>query len=246
MELQDMLVKCLNVPRPDPECPAMMPPPGVLPLDPNGASTWSFGMPVIAVCLILVGLSIIIRTFTRSYVLKVFALEDAVMLLATLGFVAFAAIVLDSASLGFGKHQWNVTVANVLRALHRAYAVQIIYCLAMYLAKLGVLLQLKATFDSKTRDFMFWMYWVCIVTFTCAYTANLFIWIFPCIPIRKKWDPFIPGHCNTTIKPGLLSGVVNLVTDILILVLPIYAVSRLHMSWRKKVSICGIFASGLL
>jgi hypothetical protein len=242
----EMLVKCLNVEIPDPGCPALMPPPGEIPLDPNAPDIWTAGLSVGIVCLVSVGVAMTIRVFTRAHVMKVFALEDVVMVLATIGFFTYVSITLDSSKLGFGKHQWNVTVGDVMKALHRAYGVQIIYCFAMYLSKLGVLLQIKKMFDSKGRDFMFWSCWSCIVVFTCVYTANLFIWIFPCMPIRKMWSPFIPGTCNTAAKPGVLSGVVNLTTDLALFVLPIYAVSRLRMNPRRKLAVCAIFATGLL
>lgn len=242
----EMLVKCLNVDIPDLACPALMPPPGKMPLDPHAPNLWPIGFPLGVACLVLVGVAMMIRIFTRAHLVKVFHLEDWIMIIATFAFIAFVSIILDSSKLGFGKHQWNVTVGTILKALPRAYAAQIVYCTAMYLSKLGVLLQIKNTFDSKTRDFMFWASWSCIVVFTCAYTANLFIWIFPCIPIRKKWEPFIEGHCNTAAKPGILSGVVNLTTDVVLFILPIYAVLRLQMTLRKKLAITAIFATGLL
>lgn len=169
------------------------------------------------------------------------------MTAAALTYFAFVSVTLDSISMGFGKHQWNVTVGEAMRALRRAYWVQIVYCIAMYTTKLGVLLQIKSTFNSKSRDFMFWSSWACIASFSCVYTASLFTWIFPCNPIKKKWEPFIPGTCLPThAGPSLLSGIINLVTDVALLFLPIYAVSRLQMSIKKKFAVSGIFGAALL
>ncbi|USP79422.1 hypothetical protein yc1106_06696 [Curvularia clavata] len=247
MELLEMLIKCLGVQRPDDACPALLPPSGEVPLDPNATSIWPWGLPIILTCLSITAVAMMIRIFTRAYITKMFAVEDVVMILATVTYFGFVAITLESISLGFGKHQWNVTVGEVMRALRRAYAVEIVYCIAMYLAKIGVILQIKATFDSRSRDFMFWSCWACIVSFTCVYTASLVTWIFPCNPIRKKWDPFIPGTChNTVAEPSFMSGIMNLVTDIALLLLPIYSVSRLQMNLRKKIAVCGIFGSAAL
>jgi hypothetical protein len=247
MELLEMLVKCIGVERPDPACPALMPPPGETPLSPNAPTIWPWGLPIIITCFVLTGVAMLVRVFTRAYLTKIFALEDVVMIVAAATYFAFVSYTLDSISLGFGKHQWNVTVGQAMEALHRAYGVQIVYCIAMYLAKLGVILQIKATFDSRTKDYMFWASWVCIVSFSCVYAASLVTWIFPCNPIKKKWDPFIPGTClDTHTGPSLLSGIINLITDFVLFFLPIYAVWRLQMNTRKKIAVSGIFASAML
>ncbi|XP_014555757.1 hypothetical protein COCVIDRAFT_38473 [Bipolaris victoriae FI3] len=242
-----MLVKCLGAERPDPGCPALMPPTGEMPLNPNASTIWPWGLPIIITCFALTGIAMMIRIFTRAYLTRLFTFDDAVMIAATVTYFAFVSVTLDSISMGFGKHQWNVTVGEGMRALRRAYWVQIVYCIAMYTTKLGVLLQIKSTFNSKSRDFMFWSCWACIVSFSCVYTASLFTWIFPCNPIKKKWDPFIPGTCLPThAGPSLLSGIINLVTDVALLFLPIYVVSRLQMSIKKKFAVSAIFGAALL
>jgi hypothetical protein len=132
-----------------------------------------------------------------------------------------------------------------MRALHRAYPIQIIYCLVIYAAKLGVLLQIKHVFTGRKKSFNYWACWAVIILLSCGYTANLFIWIFPCVPVERSWNFFIAGHCNTA-KPSIISGVVNLVGDVAILALPIIAVAKLHMSLRKKLATSAVFATGML
>jgi hypothetical protein len=241
----ELLEKCVNADRPDLACPGLAPPAGELSLDLNAPSVLPTAQDVSIVCCVLVGIAMIIRVFTRSYLVKKFALEDAMMILSTLLFIAFVALVCDSAKLVLGKHQWDLTLADLMRALHRAYPVQIIYCLAIYAVKLGVLLQIKHIFAGRKKDFNYWACWVVIVFVSCGYTANLFIWIFPCVPVERSWNFFIDGHCNNA-KPSIISGVVNLVSDVAILVLPIIAVAQLHMSLRKKLAVSAVFATGML
>jgi hypothetical protein len=241
----EMLEKCVVANIPDPGCPALDPPSGAIPLDPNAASILPKTRAVTIVCSILVGLAIIIRIFTRAHLVKKFALEDAMMILGTIGFFVFVALICDSAKLGLGKHQWNVTLNNFMRSLHRAYAVQLIYCFTIYPVKLGVLLQIKHIFASKKKDFNYWACWAVIVFVSAGYTANLFIWIFPCVPVRKSWDFYTPGYCNKG-RPSIISGVVNLASDLAILALPMIAVAKLQMSMRKKLAVSAVFAVGIL
>lgn len=54
----------------------------------------------------------------------------------------------------------------------------------------------------------------------------------------------MPGHC---IEPlGLIIGLQagNIFLDVVILSLPVYAVSKLQMSLAKKISVLGIFLLG--
>ena len=132
-----------------------------------------------------------------------------------------------------------------MRSLRRAYVAQLVYCFTIYAVKLGVLLQIKHIFAGTKKDFNYWACWATIVFVSCGYTANLFIWIFPCIPVEKSWNFYLPGACIDA-KPSIISGVVNLASDIAILVLPIIAVAQLHTSLRKKVAVSAIFATGML
>lgn len=73
---------------------------------------------------------------------------------------------------------------------------------------------------------------------------NNFLAAFQCRPIRKAWLALTPGHC---IEPlGLILGLQagNTALDIIILALPVYAISKLQMSLAKKISVLAIFLLG--
>ncbi|KAL8776838.1 MAG: hypothetical protein Q9194_002903 [Teloschistes cf. exilis] len=67
---------------------------------------------------------------------------------------------------------------------------------------------------------------------------------FQCSPIRKAWLPLTPGKCLQPLNliVGFQAG--NTTLDIVILALPIYAVSKLQMSLAKKISVLAIFLLG--
>lgn len=82
IELLSLLLECSTEAASDPTsmnpaCPALAPPPGELPLDPNAASLWSSSVGVLTACCALVCLSLALRLFTRTFIVKRrFALED--------------------------------------------------------------------------------------------------------------------------------------------------------------------------
>jgi hypothetical protein len=61
------------------------------------------------------------------------------------------------------------------------------YCLALYSAKLSILLQIKHIFEGtqQRKAFIFWASWALIVAVSCAYLSTLMVLIFSCTPIRK-------------------------------------------------------------
>lgn len=61
----------------NPACPALAPPQGQLPLDPDAPSLWKESLGVLVACCVLVAASMALRVFTRMWIVKrPFAWED--------------------------------------------------------------------------------------------------------------------------------------------------------------------------
>ncbi|KAK5630271.1 hypothetical protein RRF57_005987 [Xylaria bambusicola] len=67
-----------------------------------------------------------------------------------------------------------------------------------------------------------------------------------CIPISRYWTSNIldPRHCFNLNTFFVIAGSIEVFLDVLILTLPIRAVLALHLSWRRKGIISGIFLLG--
>ncbi|KAI1178498.1 hypothetical protein F4777DRAFT_576032 [Nemania sp. FL0916] len=71
--------------------------------------------------------------------------------------------------------------------------------------------------------------------------------IFSCQPVQYNWDKTIPhGRCHGQILAYITNGVLNLVIDALILVLPMRTLYRLRMSGTKRIAIGAMFGLGAL
>ncbi|KAH6625789.1 hypothetical protein C7974DRAFT_207391 [Boeremia exigua] len=248
-ELLQLMFKCSNTTTNiDPACPALAPPAGELPFDPNASSLWSTSLGILTACCVLIALSMALRVFTRMYIIKrFFTLEDALMIFATILFAPIVGLQLKAYQFGGSKHQWNVTVGDLLIALRYVYAVQIMYCLSLYAAKLSILLQIKHIFEGtqQRKTFIFWASWTLIVLVTCAYTATLMVLLFSCNPVRKAWNPLLPGRCHNS-AAGYISGTINLISDIAVLLLPVVGAVQLQMDKRKKAAVSAVFATGFM
>ncbi|KAL8687667.1 MAG: hypothetical protein Q9224_005085 [Gallowayella concinna] len=66
-------------------------------------------------------------------------------------------------------------------------------------------------------------------------------WAF-CVPIAYGWDPTIPGgHCANRNAGYLVVGIVDAITDFLILCLPLPMILRLKVSRSRQISLMIIF-----
>lgn len=81
----------------------------------------------------------------------------------------------------------------------------------------------------------------------CQWFSLTCLTIFECIPIAAFWDRAIQNaKCMDLARVTLASGVLNLLTDVLILCLPIPMVWGLNTTKAQKVTLTGIFLLGVL
>lgn len=76
--------------------------------------------------------------------------------------------------------------------------------------------------------------------------AIIFVSVFQCAPIARAWDTRIPGTCINLKASFIGNAVPNIITDILILSLPVRVVWGLHASITHRLSVIGIFLLGSL
>ncbi len=82
----------------------------------------------------------------------------------------------------------------------------------------------------------------------CSIEGVLFISmaLFQCTPVEKFWNFEIPGHCIKILTFFRAETTFNLVTNVVILLLPMPMVWHLQMALRRRLLLIGIFASGVM
>jgi hypothetical protein len=114
--------------------------------------------------------------------------------------------------------------------------------MVLALLKLSVLALYRQLFSSSIRFMRITWVMSFIVT-------SLGIWVvlasnLQCIPIQATWDLTIQGTCINYGLSGLLAYIVNIITDIIILSMPIPLVLGLQVSRQKKWMLIATFATG--
>ena len=67
---------------------------------------------------------------------------------------------------------------------------------------------------------------------------------FACIPISKFWDKSVQGNCASEFSLLLAGTMGSVVTDIMVVLLPLPQVFKLNMKRRKKVAVSFSFLLG--
>ena len=117
----------------------------------------------------------------------------------------------------------------------------------IWLAKTALLLQLMHIFAPTKSGRLYWIIHALIWGNLIFYTGIFFSQVFQCVPREKIWDrPAMPGHCININAMFLVTGSVNVLSDILILVLPLWATWRLQMDLKHKAGIMAVFGTGFL
>lgn len=79
-----------------------------------------------------------------------------------------------------------------------------------------------------------------------AYSALLITSILGCLPVERHWNREVPGQCLPSGTTAYASGVLNVVSDIFVVFLPLPALWRLNMKLSKRIKIMTVFGLGIM
>ena len=123
--------------------------------------------------------------------------------------------------------------------------------------KLSVLYFYRRIFMVNHRGFRraWWANWIYVIVWLFGATG---FYVFQCWPVqwyfmryysRYHVEPPYPitGQCNATTTPHVAAPlIVGLVSDVAILILPIWSILKLRLSRNKKAALIGLFVVGIL
>ncbi|KAF3004320.1 hypothetical protein E8E13_009303 [Curvularia kusanoi] len=144
---------------------------------------------------------------------------------------------------GMGYHITELPLANITFIAKQLVAYQIVYIAAICSVKLSYLFFYQRTFP--TPEFRKWV-WICMGIVLAYWSGCMLQAFLICRPFEMNWNPTIPGgHCANYNVAFATTGVLNAITDLIIMAFPTPLISRLHLATGAKVGLIAIFAIGL-
>lgn len=162
----------------------------------------------------------------------------------------------------FGKHVSDIQPALLTRTLKLYFISQILYKVNIGLTKISILLFYIRLF---IRPRFLRACWTCLVLVVVFTLASVLASVFQCTPVEHAFDGpnstsetdldyYYPSSGSTRLESGkcinltafwYANAAFNILSDVVIILLPIPVVVQLHLPRRTRGGLCAIFAVGV-
>ena len=123
-------------------------------------------------------------------------------------------------------------------------ALVILYSFAVAFSKLAILALYLRIFIEKRSRLVIWI--LAAIVAATPFAVSLAT-VFQCSPVRYAWDKdILRGTCIDAQKLYLYCGLPNIITDVVILLLPIPMIVKLHADKSHKFGISIVFFLGIM
>ncbi|KAI1175533.1 hypothetical protein F4777DRAFT_321570 [Nemania sp. FL0916] len=199
-----------------------------------------------AIVLVTGVLSLVALTIRLAarYKMKRLGIPD-ILLVISMGFYIFHHYNAYQVSIypGLGVHQWQYN-AELAATTHYNFKLgSVTFGLNIVFLKIAILLDWIRTFvPTGTRNNLFWILVGLIVSNAIFYFIGTFIEAFQCPP-----EDVGTSRCNIDVaKYNDASGIINVISDLTILLAPHWVIWNLNLSKQRKMGVSLLFIIGIL
>ncbi|KAH6625684.1 hypothetical protein C7974DRAFT_205507 [Boeremia exigua] len=193
---------------------------------------------------------VLLRFFTRGFIVKRFGLDDLFILIAiVLGFGQTATIILQ-VDHGRGRHSSELHQEDYDMMLMYKWINMLIYFVANWAVKMSILALYHRIGSGKrglpliVQSRAIWITSCFISAFTLAV---LLVQVFSCLPVTAAWDvEQIPIMCIDGTAFMHAQASINVFTDVVLLIYPLPLLPLLQFNKRQRTALIVIFSIGLI
>ncbi|CAJ2502091.1 Uu.00g049440.m01.CDS01 [Anthostomella pinea] len=190
------------------------------------------------VCLMcsLATISVGLRFYTRQYMVKQVGADDYLSLLALALAWATGISMCHNTRNGLGKHVWDLDgPKQIMNYLRGFWASITLYNAGLMFVKLTFLMQYYRVLAIRKMRI------ICVVAMIiigCWSLSQVLVGIFICAPNPGVWE------CIPNLPQWYINAAGNIVTDVVIFLLPLPVLGRLNLPKAQKLVLFGIFSLG--
>ncbi|KKY25281.1 hypothetical protein UCRPC4_g01920 [Phaeomoniella chlamydospora] len=184
-----------------------------------------------------------LRLYVRGFILKAFGIDDVFIAMALLSAVGLGVTGFLSDSYGWGRHKWDVPAEWYSSGELISWIMQLMWIVNMFLVKTSLLLSYLRFVQKRAIRITIWIMLGIIFAW-----FQVFFWatIFSCNPPKLYWLSHTGDGCSSETVRFTVSVVTNIVTDCIVIFLPVPSIMKLHIPIREKVVVCVLMTVGLL
>jgi hypothetical protein len=193
--------------------------------------------------LLISGLAVAARFYTRGRLRKILGSEDWCILCAWLACLGFTVAVCLEVRDGVGQHIWTLAPESVGRYFKDSYVTIVFYQLSLGLTKCSVLLLYIRLLRFQ---FTYWAAWIMLVFVVVYHVAGMVVVFTQCIPLEALWNPNIKDAiCHEPVWMWTFL-IIHIASDFIVYLIPLPVVFQMRLPWRQKVGILVVLALGFL
>ncbi|KAI0895142.1 hypothetical protein F4806DRAFT_497283 [Annulohypoxylon nitens] len=187
-----------------------------------------------------------LRIYARAFLARKFGADDYVIILAMLLSLSIMSLTVAKVQYGIGRHAIYLEPEMVRIALKLNFISQPLSQWNIAAVKISILLsllrnELKLVYKRIIH---------CLIVFLLAFTSARFVLLMiQCMNMAAIWDPRVESKClseGTMIGVRYTNSIVNVITDVLVLVLATIILWNTRTSTREKCWLIPVLAVGLI
>ncbi|KAL6707604.1 hypothetical protein ACN47E_003954 [Coniothyrium glycines] len=199
------------------------------------------------VFIVLVLATVGLRVFARAMCVRKIFTDDILIISAAVFTVALASTCLAATNDGLGTHIWLLPMARIFETIKNCvlylYICQILYAFAISLTKIAVISSYLRFIQEKGFR---WSMYTIAMSILALWVTGVFVTVFQCQPVSGAWNfTLADRRCINYVNYLYASSAVNVLTDILLCVLPWPHLWRLNMPLKQRIILCMLLAGGM-
>ncbi|KAL2141914.1 hypothetical protein VTI28DRAFT_1799 [Corynascus sepedonium] len=214
----------------------MPPPPGVTPDFHHTTSVQLRFIIVFAVTYALATIALLLRLYTRAFVVKSVGFDEPLLVSAWAVTLAFFIVSVNAMPAGFGRNMYEVTQLQIVGYLERLLSLALTYLWPPTLTKLSILVLYWRISPNKVFRICIVITAVVLIGYSVTFSA---LFAGPCNPNLGTPESAL---CLNNI--AVAQAVLNIVTDGIIILLPIPTIHGLNMGLKQRITVGLILGLG--
>lgn len=187
-----------------------------------------------------------LRMYARWTTLGKLAVDDYLVFLAGVVYIAVVAIAQINGAVAFGVDIWTLEIKQMTDALMWFFVGESLYLFCLGLTKVSVIAFYLRIFPQRSFRYMA----ISCITFIVISTLTfMLVQIFQCRPIEFTWQGWTsPNRAEKCLDVNILAYAAagsSILQDIIVLVLPLPFLFKLQTGWRVKLGIMFMFSLGI-
>ncbi|KAN0083885.1 putative integral membrane protein [Elaphomyces granulatus] len=185
--------------------------------------------------------TVAIRIYTRMHLVKHMGLDDLTILVSLVFSLGLLGSLVGEVMNGMGVHLADIPPNILTKQLIWFYVSIPLYQTSLCSAKASVSFQYLRVFPiTRIRILCY----IIIGALGAFALAAIITSIVTCMPVSKFWNPAQPGYCLNREAMWFSHSAFHILTDVVLLILPMPVINSLQLPKRQKYALMLIFALG--